>query len=84
MKNMTAQLDAVTRRLQGRHLATIDNVVGVPGKAPAIVITWSDEVVATEYVYDNLSEYLSACEAARSLAQKYFVTHVYDIVDNTL
>lgn len=77
-------IEEITRRLKGRHLATIDNVVGIPGRAPAIVITWSDGVGdgTNEFYYDNGRDYFEVLTDARNLAANYPKTH--DVRDNTL
>ena len=75
-------VDNVTRRLLGRYLATIDNVVGIAGRSPAVVITWSDTTANTELLYDSGSEYGYALSDAREIVKANAFR--YDIVDNTL
>ena len=76
-------VEEITRRLLGRHLATIDDVTGVPGQAPAIVINWGDRESRDEfYYYDNSHEREAALSEARTTAGLY--QKMYDVDDNTL
>lgn len=76
-------LDAVTRRLKGRGWVKIDRVTGVPGRAPEIVLIWSDGTTQRlSFPYDNMNEYFDQLASARDHAATYSKTH--DIEDNTL
>ena len=75
-------IDHITRRLLGRHLVTIDNVTGIPGQAPAIVVTFHDDGAVSEYSYDDGRDIEDAKHDARH--SPWLNPAVYDIIDNTL
>lgn len=76
-------IDDITRRLQGRYLAAINDVTGVSGQAPAVVVSWGDGVSRDEfYYYDNSLEHEAALTGARRTVGLY--GEMYDVVDNTL
>lgn len=74
-------VEEITRRLLGRHLATIHDVAGVRGQSSAIVVDWNDGTGFDSYFYDTNRERDSAMSDARMLALAH--THTHDVVDYT-
>ena len=74
-------VEEITRRLLGRNLITINNVTGIPGQSPTIIMIWSGGMHNSIY-YDSHSEYSQAVAEARAVAWSWRKTH--DVCDNTL